>query len=354
MHADFLVIGQGICGTFLSWYLHKAGYSFIVADEWQPNSASHVAAGIINPVTGRRMVQTWLIDDVMPFAHNAYQELKNELNVATIEQKNSVDFFPTPQMKLSFNKRFEENNQYLSLPADEAQWQQYFNYDFGFGVIDPCYLVNVQSILPAYRNWLSSRQLLWEEKVDTTQLQVTESNIRYKDITASAVIFCDGIASFNNLWFANLPFAPNKGEVLWIEAPGIPATHIFKRGINLAPWNEQTFWVGSSYEWEFEHDQPTELFRERTMAIIKHWLKAPVKLMDHKAAIRPATIERRPFIGFHPHHPSVAIFNGMGTKGCSLAPWFANQFVNHIRDKTPLHAEVDVKRFQRVLGRNLK
>ena len=33
------------------------------------------AAGLINPVTGRRMVTTWMIDELMPFARNAYREI---------------------------------------------------------------------------------------------------------------------------------------------------------------------------------------------------------------------------------------------------------------------------------------
>ena len=352
MQVDFLLIGQGICGTFLSWYLRRAGYSFVIIDNRQPNTASQVAAGIINPVTGRRMVQTWQIDEVLPFAREAYDQLSRELGIPTIEQKNIVDFFPTPQMKLAFEKRYAEDNQYLLLPGDPAQWQHSFNYDFGFGIIQPCYLVNLPLILPVYRQWLLSEQLLREEKLDPAQIQIASDNIVYNDITASAVIFCDGISSFNNPWFTNLPFAPNKGEVIWIESLNVPVANIFKRGINLVPWADPgIFWVGSSYEWEFANDQPTAIFRERTMALLKQWLKAPVKLLDHKAAIRPATLERRPFVGFHPHHPTVGIFNGMGTKGCSLAPWFARQFVNHIQQGSALHPEADVKRFSRVLGR---
>jgi hypothetical protein len=102
---------------------------------------------------------------------------------------------------------------------------------------------------------------------------------------------------FNNPWFTNLPFAPNKGEVLLVEANDMPTNHIFKKGINWVPWRDNIFWVGSSYEWDFASDQPTEAFRERTMATLQHWIKAPVRLLEHTAAVRPATIERRPFCG---------------------------------------------------------
>jgi glycine/D-amino acid oxidase-like deaminating enzyme len=166
------------------------------------------------------------------------------------------------------------------------------------------------------------------------------------------VIFCDGVASAQNPWFRNLPFAPNKGEMLLIEAADIPSTHIFKRGMSLVPWKENIFWVGSSYEWEFEHERPTGIFRDRTKVLLDQWLKTGFKIIDHRAAVRPATIERRPFAGFHPQYPSLGIFNGMGTKGCSLAPFFAQQLAQHIRHHTPLQPEVDIKRFERVVRRN--
>src|SRR6185436_11207652 len=102
MSIDFLLIGQGICGTWLSYYLQKAGYSFLIIDEPNSTTASKVAAGIINPVTGRRIVKTWMIDELMPFISNAYKEFGIEFSIDTISQKNIVDFFPSAQMRLAF------------------------------------------------------------------------------------------------------------------------------------------------------------------------------------------------------------------------------------------------------------
>ena len=351
MQVDFILIGQGICGTFLSWELQKAGYSFLVIDDNLPGAASKVAAGIINPVTGRRIVKTWMIEEVMPFALQQYTALGNQLQVTAIEQKDIVDFFPTPQMKLAFEKRYAEDTQYLSTHNDPGAWSNYFNYDFGYGTITPCYLVNLPALLPAYRRLLLNDNRLLEEKFDHTQLQVVADTIHYKDITAQRIIFCDGIASFSNPLFANLPFAPNKGEVLLVEVNDMPTQNIFKKRINWVPWKENIFWVGSSYEWNFASDQPTDNFRDKTMAALQHWIKGPVRLLEHTAAVRPATIERRPFIGFHPHQPAIGIFNGMGTKGCSLAPFFAPQLVQHLQHQTPLQPEVDIQRFKRVLSK---
>ncbi|MEP7256943.1 MAG: FAD-binding oxidoreductase [Flavitalea sp.] len=350
MNVDFLVIGQGISGSFVSWYLQKAGSSFLVIDKADAFSSSRVAAGIINPVTGRRIVQTWMIDTLLGFALNAYTELGTALNLQAIAQKNIIDFFPAPQMLLSFRKRFEEDPAYLSFPQEQNGYAQDFNYDFGFGEIAPCYAVNLAEILPAWRKKLGERSQLLEDHFDHSQLTIEGDGIRYQDIHAQKIIFCDGSLALENPWFNKLPFAYNKGEALLIRQEGLPADKIFKKGMNIVPVSENIFWSGSSYEWNFSDALPSEIFRQKTIGLLKHWLKRPFEVIDHLAAVRPATIERRPFVGIHPHHPQLAILNGMGTKGCSLAPYFADQLVNLLTKNTPVLKEADIKRFSRILG----
>ena len=105
MHIDFLIIGQGICGTMLSWFLQKAGKSFLIIDDNNADAPSKVSAGIINPVTGRRFVYSWMIDTVMPFATQTYKEVGNFFNQEMIVQKDIIDFFPSPQMLDAFTTR---------------------------------------------------------------------------------------------------------------------------------------------------------------------------------------------------------------------------------------------------------
>jgi glycine/D-amino acid oxidase-like deaminating enzyme len=126
---------------------------------------------------------------------------------------------------------------------------------------------------------------------------------------------------------------------------------VFKKGMSLVPWKEGLFWVGSSYEWSFADAGPTTAFRERTEAILREWLRVPFRVVEHIAAVRPATLERRPFVGFHPLYPAVGILNGMGTKGCSLAPYFARQLVQRMVSGVGIRADADILRFRKVLGR---
>jgi len=351
MVVDYLIIGQGISGIWLSYYLQKANRSFIVIDNDQPNSASRVAAGIINPVTGRRIVKTWMIDELLSFLIPAYEELGNELGIKAIEKKSLIDFHPTPQMKIAFDERVKENAGLLFHPKDEWQYQDIFNYDFGFGEVNPCYVVNLKGILPAWRKKLLSNNHLLEEDFEITKLKQADAAINYKNIKAEKIIFCDGIHSSQNPFLKNLPFALNKGEALLIESPGIPSTHIFKKGMMLTSIQKDLFWLGSNYLWDFPDDQPTEQFRKQTELLLRSWLKIPFKIVDHKASVRPANIERRPFVGFHPTYKNLGLLNGMGTKGCSLAPYFAKQLTDHLINGSHILPEAVINRFSKILMR---
>jgi hypothetical protein len=317
----------------------------------------------------------------VPSAKEAYRQIGETLGGSFMEPVSVVDFFPTPQMRIAFLERYAEDPQYLQLPVDEHGWDECFRYDLGYGLISPCYLVDLPGLLAAGRRWMQERGVLLEERFELEELVVdggektrkrlileepamsVGSRVRYRDIEAGRVIFCDGIESFGGPYFSRLPFAPNKGEALIVEIPGLEGiiraaagagdggSMIFKKGISLAPWRDGCYWVGSSYEWSFEHREPTEAFRMRMEGVLKEWLKLPFRTVQHIASVRPATLERRPFVGFHPVHTAVGILNGMGTKGCSLAPYFAHQLVQNITIGSAIRPDADVRRFSKVLSR---
>lgn len=351
MQVDYIVVGQGICGTFLSHELKKARQSFIVIDESKPFTASKAASGIINPVTGRRIVKTWMIDELMPFAWNAYTEIGNLLGIQCISEKPIIDCFSTSQMRMAFIDRYEKDQQYLSLPANENDWLPLLQYDFGYGIIQPVYLVDLQLLLSAYRKQLTTNNQLLNEHFDPAQLVIEQNNVVYKDITAGRIIFCDGVAGYDNPFFANLPYGLNKGEMLLVDIPGFPTSHIVKKGYSLVPWADNTFWLGSTYLWEFDDDQPTKGFYQFAANWLQQTVKLPFTIVDHRASVRPATLERKPFVGMHPAENKLGILNGMGTKGCSLAPFFAKQLVNHLLNHTPVMPDAHVQRFTRILSR---
>jgi glycine/D-amino acid oxidase-like deaminating enzyme len=48
--------------------------------------------------------------------------------------------------------------------------------------------------------------------------------------------------------------------------------------------------------------------------------------------------------------PQLGILNGTGTKGVTLAPYFARQLADHIVHGAPILPQADVARFRRLLN----
>lgn len=351
MQTQVLIAGQGIAGTWLSYWLRQEAIDCMVIDAVNPSASSYKAAGIINPVTGRRIVTTWMIDELLPFAANAYAAIEQQLNINCFYPTTILDFFTTPQMRLAFEERIKQDSSYLQLPNHSTAYDDLIHPLFGHGAISPAYWVATNTLLTAWRQQLKKEQRLIETTLHTADLKISDTTVQYKGITAQQLIFCDGVAGVNNPWFKNLPYAPNKGEALLVSIPGLPRSAIYKRGINIVPFGNDLFWVGASYNWEYADDAPTQNFYDKTVLQLKNFIKLPFTIEDHFAAIRPANLERRPFVGFHPAQKNIGLLNGLGTKGCSLAPYFGYQLAQHISKGSPILPEASINRFQKILLR---
>ena len=345
---DYLIIGQGLVGTWLSYYALQAGKTCMVVNDSHTAAASQVASGVINPVTGRRIVQTWMIDTFLPFALNAYSDLGAQLNANIVKEAPVVLIHPSLQMQESFEYRYEHENVYLQ-KNNASDFEACMYTPFGTGQINQTIWIDLNLMITEWRQQLINNTQYIDAKFDIADLQITNEGVSWNEIQANRILFCDGIASMENPYFKMLPFAPNKGEALIVEIKDLPNQAIYKNNITIVPWKDQLFWVGSNYEWEFTDTKPSIDFRNKMEMALRQLLKIPFNVVDHIAGIRPANQERRPFVGLHPSYPAIGICNGMGTKGCSLAPYFAHQLIAHCEQGSPIHPEASLERFEQIL-----
>ena len=351
LEADYIIVGQGVAGTLLSHTLMSKGKTVVVVDQPKDNTASKVASGIINPVTGRRVVSTWMIDELLPFAHDAYRELERELEASLISQKDILAFHATQQMQQAFFDKMDENDGYVNRSVNEDLYRKYFSFQNGIGVISPVYLIELQVLISKWREKLVENNSLVECTFNWDDCSVERDHVKYKNVVAEKIILCNGFGSYDDQYFNKLPYGITKGEALIMEIPDLPSNNIYKQGYSIVPWQDGLFWVGSSFDRVCKDDQPSEGFRSKVVQQIDGWLKLPYKIVDHIASVRAGTIDRRPFIGLHPLHKSIGIFNGMGTKGCSLAPYFAEEFSRHLIEGNSINELADIHRFTRILTR---
>ena len=348
---DYLIVGQGLCGTWLSYYLQQAGASVMVIDKGTAASASSAASGIINPVTGKRLARQWMGDVILPFAQAAYHAMSIELQSPLCAEVSIHTYFSTAEEAGLFEQKAavaeDDVLHYRSGGSDDLP----FNYHYGIGTIHPVLLVDVHALLRGWRAALSAKGALCEDAFDWNALHTLGDGVQYKDLSAVAVIDCTGAALAAHPYFSRLPFALNKGEAIIADIPGLPRIGIYKyANLSIVPWSENRFWIGSTYDWDFKDELPTIVFCQKVEGTLKQWLRSPYALQEHFAAIRPATVTRDAFVGVHPLYPRVGILNGTGSKGCSLAPFLAHNLAEHLLHSVPLIPQVDVGRFARVLS----
>jgi hypothetical protein len=207
MQFDYIIVGQGLCGTFLSWNLMKAGKKVLVIDDAQPSTSTKVASGVINPVTGRRIVRTWEIEKLLPFAWHTYTEFGNELELELVRTCNILNFHPTPQMEMAFRDRMPEETEYLKLPDDPEFWRTYFNFPFSIGEINPCLLIELHGMLEGWRKKLVEANALLSERFEWTECTIDSEQVSYQDHIAQKIIFCEGAEGIDNRYFNLLPYS---------------------------------------------------------------------------------------------------------------------------------------------------
>lgn len=76
---NVLIIGQGIAGSCLAWELKRRGADFTIADRPIAETASRVAAGLVNPLTGRAFRPGWRQEECLSAAEAFYPETEREL-----------------------------------------------------------------------------------------------------------------------------------------------------------------------------------------------------------------------------------------------------------------------------------
>ncbi|WP_026463090.1 NAD(P)/FAD-dependent oxidoreductase [Adhaeribacter aquaticus] len=353
---DFLLIGHGLAGSILAETLSEAGYKILVIDTPKPNSASNVAAGLMNPLAGKRFAKSWLADTLVPFATSFYQDLEARFNQQL--------FYPKPILKL-FSSVEEQNNWmgksagttygdfikevYTSLPASDV-----ISQEKGGILIDKGGYVLVPVLLEILRVHRLHKQELITESFEFIDLQLQDNYIKYQDIEAKEIIFCEGYKGAENPFFKWLPFSLNKGEVLDVKALDFPDEYIYNKAVYVVGAGAERVRIGATYNWRQADEEPTETGREELLHKAQDLIKKPLTVVAHKAGIRPAVRDRRPLIGSHPEQNNVKIFNGMGSKGVMMAPYLASHFAKVLEAKEDLLPEVNISRYFSLLKEHKK
>jgi len=337
---DYLIVGQGLAGSCLALEFEKRNKTFLIIDNPQPNSASKVAVGLFNPITGKTNQPTWRATEIFKALRAFYREAEKTL------QSKFLTELPIYRPFLSSEEQMKwpaESNAWISKVSLSSRFPDLLNDPFGGIEVRNCGFLKAPAFLKAIRHWLTGKENLMEENFDYSEL-LPGNKIRYKNIETSHIIFCEGTEISVNPFFNWVPVKKLKGEILIVKTK-LPSDVIVNRGAFAVPANEPgTYLIGSTYHHDStpgNTDSGIKQLIDNAKKIIKNELEITGQNWGH----RPTTPDRRPMLGTHPKHGNICIFNGLGTKGVSLAPFFAVHLADWLEGKAVLNKEVNIERF---------
>ena len=364
---DYIIVGQGLAGTLLAHFLLLENKKVLVMDQALPGATSSIAAGIINPVTGRRIAKSWRFEALYDFAKMTYRELEGLLGIQLWFDRNILRALHNTFEANEWDRRgaFPEYGPFFEDHADLGNYEGKIAAAHAWGELKYCAQVSLPDLVKKYREQLLEKGIFMEAVFDYQLIDFQQNSVVYKNIAAEKIIFCEGARATENPFFNHLPFVPTKGELLLLKIPGAKFEKILKHHLFLVPLPgtyvdsgspenaapaSDIYWAGSTSRFEYADAFPSEDHKAELLEKLKKTLLVPFEIVAHQAGIRPTVSDVRPFLGLHPKYQQLAIFNGLGTKGSSLGPYFAKQMADYLCGKGRLDDEVDIKRFLKKEG----
>ena len=223
----FLIVGQGIAGTAIAFELLRRGYGVVVVDDEHREAASAVAAGIVNPITGKRFAKSWNMERILAAMPAFYAAMARWVG----DEGENGSFF-APKTILRALRSAADENTWLARSAWDG-WREYVGEHLpdaddlkaalqpaaAFAAIAGGGKVDIARAVRLMQAYLRRVGAYHAGRFDYSALVQTDTGVQYGSIAACAVVFCEGANVRHNPYFNYLPLQPSKGEALAVLIP---------------------------------------------------------------------------------------------------------------------------------------
>ena len=331
---NVVIVGQGLFGSMLAWCLLFQGRSVHLIDRGESITASRIAAGLLTPVTGIRMVRSHDYQSAWDTAVRLYRR---------IEQMTHSQFFSTPRTVRLF-RTLEERVAYAARPAwygtaivgterGGTQTEPGGTLEVQGFEMQPAGQLDVRRLLEVTREFFTARNAWTRRDLNVFQdIAVTSSAVTIPalGLTAEYLIFAQGYQRQPNPWFPGVPDGPVRGDILRVRIRGLGESRVVHRGIWLVPAGDDEYLVGSTSDRHRLNTEPADDDRTALLQQLSGLTSLPVEVIEHKTAVRAGMRNYRPVAMFHHTENRIGIINGLGAKGALRAPTTAESFANTI------------------------
>ncbi|MEL6628249.1 MAG: FAD-binding oxidoreductase [Bacteroidota bacterium] len=349
MKQRIVILGGGLAASFIAARCALRGHEVTIIDDQHPNSASRVAAGLFNIITGRFGALSWLgpqlLEEIQAFfSQPTFSELQSYLHYTPIYRPFKTIEGYNKWIGRSVDPVFQEIVQFYEQP----QQPHLLHNERGGIMIQPCGWADTSRLLQGFEEVLTRdfdvRYIKREIPYTAFDLEKKSIILEKEPYAFDHVIFAEGYRMTHNPWLKDVRIIPNKGEILLLHAPSWKLPFVLSRKVYLVHIGDDRYVCGSTYRNQFDTTEPTEEGKAEILSHLAKAIKKPFDLVGHWAGVRPTTPNRRPIVGSLPTHQHVHVLGGFGTKGMLLAPFTSrllDQLIFEGIDEIPEEAHID-------------
>jgi glycine/D-amino acid oxidase-like deaminating enzyme len=346
MKIDFLIMGQGLSGSLLALELIRRQRRVVVVDNGR-ESASQVSAGLINPVTGMRLVKAADIDQLISEARRYYRLLSDDFRQIFFQEKTMLRIFRNQAERDQALLRLNDPGYRDYLGELHPPGRQDIGFKAPFGFLEQKHTGHVltRSLLECLKSFFVEQSCYRLAEMDYRDIELSPV-LKWQDLYPERIVFCEGYRAAANPWFSWLPFQPAKGEILTLEHQTALPDRIVNFGHWLIPQGSGRIRLGATFDRSRQDTVSTESGKNELLSALGRIApNLSVQVVDHRANVRTGTLDKLPFIGLHPKFRQLAVFNGFGARGSLSIPAYSRQLADFLLKDIPVSQRCDIRRY---------
>lgn len=334
-----LIVGQGLAGTVLGLELEAAGMEFTVASDGHAAAASRVAAGLINPVTGRRWVKSAQVEALLPEAEAFYRRAEMLLRFRLWHPLKLRRLWPGQEERGALEAKIARGELAPYLTPERVG-------EAG-AELRGAARVDVPGLLTAAEaRWRATGRLV-AARVAPEDVAFGGDGVTWRDRTYACVVLCIGAAPDWRHFFPGMPGEVAQGEILTVAGTGVAAPDArVQAGHWLLGGADGTARVGATYVRGRTDPRPTPEARELLLAAARVMSgRGELTVREQLAGLRLTLPDRHPAAGWSRLQPRVGWCGALGSKGALWAPRLARAWREHAQREISFPAAISTSRW---------